>query len=76
MLSAAAGIYTFHADPGALSAAFVWQRTVRALLSVPIAAHYVVGGWSRLVASLEGVPARSASRSSPARASPTSPRRR
>jgi phytoene dehydrogenase-like protein len=31
----------------------VWQRTVRALLSMPIAAHYVVGGWSRLVGSLE-----------------------
>ena len=35
MLSAAAGVYTFYHDPGALSAAFVWSRTVRALLSPP-----------------------------------------
>jgi hypothetical protein len=33
MLSAAAGVLTFHHDPGSLSAAFVWPHTVRALLS-------------------------------------------
>ncbi len=33
MLSAAAGVYTFYHDPGELSAAFVWTRTVRTLLS-------------------------------------------
>ena len=27
LLSAFAGVYTFHHDPGALSAAFVWERT-------------------------------------------------
>ncbi len=53
MLSAAAGVYTFHHDPGALSAAFVWPRTIRALLSPPPAARYVIGGWNALVASLE-----------------------
>jgi phytoene dehydrogenase-like protein len=53
MLSGIAGIYTFHHDPGALSAAFVWERTVRALLTLPIAARYVIGGWGRLVATLE-----------------------
>ena len=35
MLSAAAGVYTFHHDPGELSAAFVWARTVAALLQPP-----------------------------------------
>jgi phytoene dehydrogenase-like protein len=52
LLSAAAGVYTFHHDPGALSAAFVWQRTVRTLLTAPPAARYVIGGWSRLVDAL------------------------
>ncbi|HYI35853.1 MAG TPA: NAD(P)-binding protein, partial [Thermoleophilaceae bacterium] len=32
LLSMAAGVYTFHHDPGELSAAFVWERTVRTLL--------------------------------------------
>jgi NAD(P)-binding Rossmann-like domain len=53
MLSAAAGVYTFHHDPGELSAAFVWPRTVRTLLSPPPTARYVIGGWNALVASLE-----------------------
>jgi len=53
MLSAGAGVYTFHHDPGELSAAFVWERTRRALLSAPPPARYLIGGWSSLVASLE-----------------------
>jgi hypothetical protein len=53
MLSAAAGVYTFHHDPGELSAAFVWTRTVRTLLNPPPAARYVIGGWGMLVAALE-----------------------
>ena len=53
MLSAAAGVYSFHHDPGALSAAFVWSRTVRTLLSPPPAARYVLGGWASMVGSLE-----------------------
>jgi phytoene dehydrogenase-like protein len=53
MLAAAAGVYTFHHDPGALSAAFVWPRTIRTLLSPPPVARYVLGGWSVLVAALE-----------------------
>ncbi len=52
MLSAAAGVYTFHHDPGELSAAFVWPRAVRTFLSVPPPARYPVGGWSTLVQSL------------------------
>jgi glycine/D-amino acid oxidase-like deaminating enzyme len=53
MLSAAAGVYTFHHDPGELSAAFVWSRAVRTLLSPPPAARYVIGGWRALVDTLE-----------------------
>ena len=53
MLSAAAGVYCFHHDPGELSAAFVWRHSVRVLLNVPPGARYVIGGWSALVASLE-----------------------
>jgi phytoene dehydrogenase-like protein len=54
MLSAAAGVYTFHHDPGELSAAFVWKHSVRVLLSPPPTARYLIGGWSALVRSLEG----------------------
>jgi phytoene dehydrogenase-like protein len=54
MLSAAAGVYTFHHDPGGLSAAFVWSHTVRVLLSPPPTARYLVGGWSSLIRALEG----------------------
>lgn len=53
MLSAAAGVYTFHHDPGELSAAFVWKHSVRVLLSPPPTARYLIGGWSALVDSLE-----------------------
>ncbi len=54
ILSAAAGVYTFHHDPGELSAEFIWGRTVRALLNAPPPARYVIGGWSSLVELLEG----------------------
>ncbi len=53
LLSAAAGVYTFHHDPGELSAAFVWPRTIRTMLSPPPAARYLIGGWGALIASLE-----------------------
>ena len=53
MLSSAAGVYTFHHDPGELSAAFVWPRAVRLLLSVPLIVRYPAGGWSTLVTTLE-----------------------
>jgi phytoene dehydrogenase-like protein len=53
MLSAAAGVYTFHHDPGELSAAFVWKHSVRVLLSPPPTARYLHGGWGSLVAVLE-----------------------
>jgi|HubBroStandDraft_3_1064219.scaffolds.fasta_scaffold18846_2 phytoene dehydrogenase-like protein len=53
MLSSAAGVFAFHHDPGELSAAFVWPRMVRLLLSAPPIVRYPVGGWSTLVAALE-----------------------
>ena len=53
MLAAAAGVLTFHHDPGELSAAFVWEHSVRALLTPPPRARYNVGGWSALVDRLE-----------------------
>lgn len=53
MLSAAAGVYTFHHDPGELSAAFVWKHSVRVLLSPPPTARYLHGGWGSLVDALE-----------------------
>jgi hypothetical protein len=48
-----AGVFTYHHDPGELSAAFVWPRMVRLLLTVPSIVRYPVAGWSTLVASLE-----------------------
>jgi phytoene dehydrogenase-like protein len=53
MLCAAAGVYTFHHDPGELSAAFVWQHSVRVLLSPPPTARYLIGGWGSLIGVLE-----------------------
>src|SRR4051794_5088186 len=53
MLSAAAGVYTFHHDPGELSAAFVWKHSVRVLLSPPPTARYLYGGWTSLIDALE-----------------------
>jgi hypothetical protein len=50
---ACAGVFTFHHDPGSLSAAFVWQRAKRALLTVPPPARWPIGGWGALVRGLE-----------------------
>jgi phytoene dehydrogenase-like protein len=53
LLSSLAGVYTFHHDPGELSAAFVWERSQRLLLSARPPARFVIGGWSMLVDALE-----------------------
>lgn len=52
LLSNVAGVYTFHHDPGELSAAFVWERNQRLLLSARPPARFVVGGWTALVDGL------------------------
>ncbi|MYT32701.1 MULTISPECIES: FAD-dependent oxidoreductase [unclassified Streptomyces] len=42
------GVATFHHDPGSLSAAFVQER-LRRTTALPPEAHYVAGGWGRLI---------------------------
>jgi phytoene dehydrogenase-like protein len=44
-----AGPLTFDADPGRLSAAFVWERVTRILFAAPPVARYAVGGWAAVV---------------------------
>ena len=53
VLSSLAGVYTFHHDPGELSAAFVWERSQRLVLTPRPPVRFVVGGWSMLVDALE-----------------------
>jgi len=48
----AAGVFTFDADPGRLSAAFVWERLLRVLTQIRPKPRYVVGGWGSLVDGL------------------------
>ena len=52
-LSVLAGVYTFYHDPGELSAAFVWERTQRLLLTPKPPARFIIGGWTRLVEAME-----------------------
>jgi phytoene dehydrogenase-like protein len=52
-LSSLAGVYTFYHDPGELSAAFVWERTQRLLLTPRPPARFIVGGWTTLVDALD-----------------------
>jgi phytoene dehydrogenase-like protein len=52
-LSSLAGVYTFYHDPGQLSAAFVWERTQRLLMTARPPARFIVGGWTMLVDALE-----------------------
>jgi phytoene dehydrogenase-like protein len=53
VLSSLAGVYTFHHDPGELSAAFVWERTERLLINARPPARFVVGGWTQMIEALE-----------------------
>ncbi|MFJ9579138.1 NAD(P)-binding protein [Streptomyces sp. NPDC101191] len=46
--AAYSGVALYHHDPGALSARFVQERLHRAA-SVPAEAHFVKGGWGRLI---------------------------
>ena len=46
------GLYTFHHDPGSLSADFVWERC-RRTLARPDLVRYIGGGWASLVDALE-----------------------
>ena len=46
-----AGLYTFHHDPGSLSAAFVWEGCARSIAR-PQNVRYVEGGWTSLTDAL------------------------
>jgi hypothetical protein len=48
-----AGLFTFHHDPGTLSARFVWDRYRRVFIH-PHRARMVAGGWSALAGALAG----------------------
>jgi len=52
LLCGAGGIFTYHHDPGELSAAFVAERFVR-VFAVPPTVRYVRSGWATLVGALE-----------------------
>jgi phytoene dehydrogenase-like protein len=43
------GVLTYTADPGRLSAAFVWERFQRATAPKPPVVRYVTGGWGAVV---------------------------
>jgi phytoene dehydrogenase-like protein len=43
------GVVTFDADPGRLSAAFVWERLLRVTTPRYPAVRYVLGGWGTVV---------------------------
>lgn len=48
------GVVTYDADPGRLSAAFVWERLLRVTAPRPPAVRYVIGGWASLIDRLVG----------------------
>jgi hypothetical protein len=52
VLCGAAGAFTYHHDPGELSAAFVAERFAR-VFALPPTVRYVRGGWATLVSALE-----------------------
>lgn len=51
LLCRLAGLFTFHHDPGSLSARFVWDRYRRTFLS-PDRVRWIGGGWSSLADAL------------------------
>lgn len=53
LLSSVGGVFTFHHDPGELSAAFVWERSQRLLLNASPPVRFILGGWGMLVEALE-----------------------
>jgi hypothetical protein len=46
------GVVTYDADPGRLSAAFVWERLMRVTAPQMPAVRYVIGGWSSMIERL------------------------
>ena len=70
------GVVTYDADPGRLSAAFVWERLLRVTAPRPPAVRYVIGGWSSVIARLATRAARWAWSSRLVRGLTSSPTRR
>jgi len=52
-IARSAGILTYHHDPGGLSAAFIWEPIMRAVLAAPPTTRYPIGGWSRIVERMD-----------------------
>ena len=52
-IARSAGILTYHHDPGSLSAAFIWEPIMRAVLAAPPTTRYPIGGWSAIVERME-----------------------
>jgi hypothetical protein len=48
-IARSAGILTYYHDPGALSAAFLWEPIMRAVLAAPPSVRYPIGGWTNIV---------------------------
>jgi Phytoene dehydrogenase and related proteins len=48
------GVLTYEADPGRLSAAFVWERLLRVTSPKYPATRYVIGGWGRMIDRMAG----------------------
>src|SRR5207248_4848930 len=51
LLCRLSGLFTYHHEPGSLSAKFVWDRYRRTVLS-PDRVRWVAGGWSTLIDSM------------------------
>ncbi|MDO8186729.1 FAD-dependent oxidoreductase [Conexibacter sp. JD483] len=52
-LCGSAGVFCFFHDPGALSAAFVWERWRQAFGDQPTKARFPRGGWNAIVGRME-----------------------
>jgi phytoene dehydrogenase-like protein len=52
-IARSAGILTYHHDPGSLSAAFIWEPIMRAVLAAPPTTRYPIGGWSAIVERMD-----------------------
>jgi hypothetical protein len=52
-IARSAGILTYYHDPGALSAAFIWEPIVRAVFAAPPSTRYPIGGWTNVVTRMQ-----------------------
>jgi phytoene dehydrogenase-like protein len=52
-IARSAGILTYYHDPGALSAAFIWEPIMRAVFAAPPSVRYPIGGWTNVVTRMQ-----------------------